>query len=87
MELDLKDEKNKTKQVDLTLELIAGRHRAGELKRRDETLKTLNGKTLTKKQSAQLEGLKTGFAAEALYQQRAADAAHRLYIIKHLDEA
>ena len=70
MAIDLKAEKNKNKVIDQTFQIILACHRAGDPKRRDGFIKSLEGKTLKKASAERLVRLKQAFAAEALYLQR-----------------
>ncbi|HUW55208.1 MAG TPA: DUF2225 domain-containing protein [Planctomycetota bacterium] len=70
MALDLKAERNKTKALEQTFQLVMACHRAGDAKRRDEFIKVLEGKNPDAESTARLERLKQAFADEDVYLQR-----------------
>lgn len=71
MEAALKEEKDAAKQTEELFKVAFGAHRAGDVKRRDATLRQIERLTLNEPQAARLAALKKAFEAEKAYQERA----------------
>jgi hypothetical protein len=70
LEEGLKKEKDPKKLSDGLIQLAFGCHRAGDVKRRDATVKKLEAMKLDEAQAARLAALRKAFDAEKLYQER-----------------
>jgi hypothetical protein len=70
MEVSVKEEKDAAKQAEGLFKLAFGAHRAGDVKRRDATVRQIERLTLDETQAAKLAALKKAFDVEKAYQER-----------------